>query len=43
MVGRGVVDVDALISAVVPLADGAAWFQRLYDREPGLLKVILKP
>ncbi len=43
MLSRGAVNVDALISAVAPLAEGAAWFQRLYDREPGLLKVILRP
>jgi L-iditol 2-dehydrogenase len=43
MIARGVVNVDALISAVVPLAEGAAWFKRLYNKEPGLMKVILKP
>ena len=37
------VDVTALISAVAPLAEGASWFKRLYEREPGLLKVVLKP
>jgi L-iditol 2-dehydrogenase len=30
-------------SAVAPLAEGAAWFDRLYRQEPGLLKVVLKP
>jgi hypothetical protein len=35
--------VKPLISAVAPLADGASWFQRLYDREPGLMKVVLRP
>lgn len=34
---------EPLLSAVVPLAEGAAWFDRLYRKEPGLLKVILKP
>jgi L-iditol 2-dehydrogenase len=43
MIARGAVNVDALISAVAPLAEGAAWFARLYSREPGLLKVILMP
>ena len=28
---------------VYPLADGAAWFQRLYEKEPGLMKVVLIP
>ena len=37
------VDVEALVSRVVPLSEGAAWFDRL--REPGtdLLKVVLEP
>jgi L-iditol 2-dehydrogenase len=43
MIARGAINVDALISGVVPLADGAAWFERLYNREPGLLKVVLTP
>jgi len=43
MIARGVIDVDAMISAVAPLADGASWFQRLHDKEPGLMKVILTP
>jgi L-iditol 2-dehydrogenase len=33
----------ALISAVAPLVEGAAWFERLYHKEPGLLKVVLTP
>jgi L-iditol 2-dehydrogenase len=37
------VDVRSLISAVAPLAEGPSWFKRLYDREPGLLKVVLSP
>jgi L-iditol 2-dehydrogenase len=32
-----------LISATAPLSEGAAWFERLYNREPGLLKVVLTP
>jgi L-iditol 2-dehydrogenase len=43
MMARGAVDVAPLISAVAPLADGAGWFRRLYDKEPGLMKVILTP
>lgn len=43
MIDRGEVDVDAMRSAVAPLAEGAAWFDRLYRREPGLMKVILEP
>lgn len=40
---RGQVNVDALISAVAPLSEGAGWFKRLYRREPGLMKVVLAP
>ena len=36
-------DVAPLISAIAPLADGPQWFERLYAREPGLMKVILQP
>lgn len=41
--GRGTIDVAPLISAVAPLEDGPKWFDRLYQREPGLFKVVLKP
>jgi L-iditol 2-dehydrogenase len=41
--GRGAIDVAPLISAVAPLEQGAQWFERLYRREPGLFKVLLKP
>jgi len=43
MMARGTINVDALISATAPLAEGPAWFKRLYNKEPGLLKVILIP
>ena len=43
MIVRKKIDVDALISAVASLSEGAAWFKRLYDKEPGLMKVILAP
>ncbi|HYN04661.1 MAG TPA: galactitol-1-phosphate 5-dehydrogenase [Vicinamibacteria bacterium] len=43
MIERAVVNVDAMRSAVAPLSEGAAWFDRLYKKEPGLMKVILKP
>ena len=41
LLGRRAIKTEALVSATPPLAEGAAWFQRLYEREPGLLKVIL--
>jgi len=37
------VDVGALISAVAPLEEGPSWFQRLYGKEKGLMKVVLTP
>lgn len=43
LVARGAIRVDPLLSAVAPLDDGASWFHRLYEREPGLLKVVLEP
>jgi L-iditol 2-dehydrogenase len=43
MIARREIDVDAILSAEAPLSEGAAWFRRLYDKEPGLIKVVLKP
>ena len=43
LMARRRVDVRPLISAVAPLAEGPSWFKRLYDREPGLMKVVLAP
>ncbi len=43
MISRGSIRLDRLISAVAPLSEGAAWFERLYKKEKGLMKVILKP
>jgi len=43
MMARGDIEVDSMISAVAPLSEGASWFQRLYDGEKGLMKVILGP
>jgi L-iditol 2-dehydrogenase len=43
MIARGAIDVDALISAVAPLREGAMWFDRLHRGESGLMKVILTP
>ena len=42
LMGRGAINTGPLISATPPLQEGAVWFKRLYDREPGLLKVILE-
>jgi len=43
LVARGAIRVEPLISAVAPLADGPAWFDRLYRHEANLMKVVLKP
>ena len=43
LLAAGDIKVDPLITAVAPLREGAAWFDRLYRREPGLMKVILEP
>jgi L-iditol 2-dehydrogenase len=43
MLSCGAVNVDALVSAVAPLAEGVEWFDRLRRAEPGLMKVILRP
>ncbi|HWQ92079.1 MAG TPA: zinc-binding dehydrogenase, partial [Clostridia bacterium] len=41
MLARGDLNASPLISATASLSEGAAWFDRLYRREPGLLKVVL--
>jgi L-iditol 2-dehydrogenase len=43
LISRKAVNVDALISKTAPLSEGAQWFERLYNREAGLMKVILMP
>jgi len=43
MIERGTMNVDAILSATAPLSEGASWFERLYEKEKGLLKVILNP
>jgi L-iditol 2-dehydrogenase len=42
-VASGAIRVAPLITATAPLGDGPQWFERLYAREPGLMKVILQP
>ena len=43
LLASGAIDVAPLISTFAPLREGAAWFDRLYRAEPGLMKVILVP
>jgi len=43
LLASGAIRVKPLISAIAPLEEGPRWFQRLYAREPNLMKVILTP
>lgn len=42
MISAGRVNVDALTSAVVPMAEGAEWIRRLRAGEKGLTKIIMR-
>ncbi len=43
LVASGKIDVDPLISDVLPLSEGAAAFDRLLKAEENLLKIVLEP
>lgn len=43
LMAAGKIDVKPLISAVIPLHEGPAYFDRLYKGEGGLMKVIVQP
>jgi len=43
LIATEAIRVAPLISAIAPLAEGSQWFERLYAREPGLMKVVLCP
>src|SRR6266404_609098 len=43
LLSTGDIRVKPLISAVAPLDEGPQWFERLYAREPNLMKVVLSP
>jgi L-iditol 2-dehydrogenase len=43
LVASGAIRVKPLITAVAPLDQGPAWFERLHAGEPNLLKVVLTP
>ena len=43
LMGSGAIKAAPIISAAVPLEQGAEMFDRLYAKEPGLTKVILRP
>lgn len=43
LIASGAVQVAPLISATANLDEGPEWFERLFNGEPGLMKVVLKP
>ena len=43
LIARGTIQVEPLVSAVAPLDEASAWFDRLYQGEDGLMKVIVRP
>ena len=44
LIARGVINVTPMIEAVVPLAEGAGWFEKLSAKDGGkYMKVILQP
>ncbi len=43
LLASGAIKVKPLITAIAPLEEGASWFDRLHNREPNLLKVVLTP
>jgi len=43
MIASGLIDTESILSAVVPLSEGAIWFEKLYRKEKGLMKVVLVP
>jgi L-iditol 2-dehydrogenase len=43
LLANGAIQVKPFITAIAPLAEGPRWFERLYAREPNLMKVILVP
>jgi L-iditol 2-dehydrogenase len=43
LMSSGAIRVKPLITAIAPLEDGPQWFERLYAREPNVMKVVLAP
>jgi L-iditol 2-dehydrogenase len=43
LLASGAIQVKPFITAVAPLEEGPRWFERLYAREPNLMKIILTP
>ena len=43
MISSGKLRTDKVLSVEAPLSEGASWFKRLYNKEKGLIKVVLVP
>ena len=43
LIARKKIDVKSIISKTAPLSEGQKWFEKLYNKEDNLLKVILIP
>jgi L-iditol 2-dehydrogenase len=43
LMGRGLINVAPMLTAKAPLEQGADWFNRLYNHEPNVMKVVLEP
>lgn len=43
LMARGKLNTEAFLSAEAPLSEGPGWFERLYNKEKGLMKVVLIP
>jgi len=43
MIENGRINVDPMLTAAAPLSEGAEWFKRIYNKEPGIMKVVLNP
>jgi L-iditol 2-dehydrogenase len=43
LMARGLINTGAFLSAEAPLEEGPKWFDRLYKKEKGLMKVVLIP
>jgi L-iditol 2-dehydrogenase len=43
LMASGAIDVRPLLSAATSLEEAPAWFERLYARELGLMKVVVTP
>lgn len=43
LIASGKIDLSPFLKETMPLSEGKKAFERFYNREPGLLKIILKP